>query len=51
METEITCQDLIDIIERNFATLRSTWVATEKESARILVKVAAEMLAERVEKY
>jgi hypothetical protein len=52
MDTDyISFDDYIEMIKRNFSTLNSTWDAQEKETARLIARLAAEQLASFIEKY
>jgi hypothetical protein len=51
LDPEITFEGYMEMIRRNMATLRSTWDADEKRSARIVAAIAAEQLAEYIREY
>ena len=51
MEEEMTFDGHMEIIRRQFAILNSTWNAKEKDSARLLARIAAEQLAEYIRRY
>jgi hypothetical protein len=47
----LSMDELIDIQRRNLAIVRSSWDAKEKESARLVARIAAEMFVERIKSF